>query len=540
MADDPWAVVKREKAEAPQPVDDPWAVVKREKIEPSQPEHGWFAREAMGAGAAAGETFGDTMLGAQELVGHALRSAGFGSAGDWLISDAQAGAEKLKGEAAPYRKAAPTGAFVGDIAGAAPVMALTDGIPGGVIGRGAASGAIAGGLQPTAPGTNYATQKARDVTAGAAGGAVGGAVGGVIAPQVGADAARLMSRGVQLTPGQMIGGVAKRAEDALASVPVVGSFIGGAQRKSVETFNRAVIDDALAPIGEKLPASVAMGHDAVAASADKISDAYQAILPRLTFRRDAQFDQELGNLRALATSMGPDQARQFDHIISNYLEAKMSPTGTMLGDNLKIVEADLGKKASQYNASPLASEKQLGDAIREAQHILRTTLERQNPTDAPRLQAINAAFARQVRVEAAANNRTKSDGIFTPADLLTAIKRNDTSARDSATARGRALGQQFALSGERVLPNKTPNSGTPERAMWASLLGGEYFQSPHIALGLGGATLPYTQPVLAATNRIMQPAGPVRQTISDQVAAVLAPSFGMDAASVAKVLGANQ
>ena len=229
----------------------------------------------------------------------------------------------------------------------------------------------------------------------------------------------------------MVGGMGKRAEDALASLPVAGSFIGGAQRRSIETFNRAVIDDALAPIGQTLPRNAEMGHAAVADAADRISDAYEQVLPRLTFRRDAAFDGELQNLRTLATNMPPDQSAQFERILQNNVLSRLNPTGTMLGGDLKTVESDLGRFASQYRSSSVASERQLGDALRETQRILRTTLERQNPTDAPRLQAINSAFARLVRVEGAAGNRMTSGGVFTPADLLTAIKRSDTSLQGS-------------------------------------------------------------------------------------------------------------
>lgn len=517
------------------------------KPTPDAPDHSWLTNEALGIGAGAGETFGQMALGGQEIVGHVLRSAGFDSAGGWLIDNAQSGSKKLKGEAAPYRKAAPSGAFVGDVVGAAPIMMATDGLAGGPVGSAALSGAVAGGLQPTQPGQNFLSEKAKGVAGGAAGGAGAGAGGrmasSAIAPILRPDAAALASRGVQMTPGQMMGGAAKRAEDALASVPIVGSFIGGAQRRSVESFNRAVIDDALTPIGERLPRGVEMGHDAVAAAHDIISDAYNDVLPRLTFRRDAQFDADLGNLQTMAATLPPDQAAQFEAILHNNLFSRLQPTGTMLGTNLKIVESDLGRFASQYRSSAVASERQLGDAVREAQNVVRQTLERQNPAEAPRLQAINSAFSRLVRVESAAGNRPVSGGVFTPGDLLSSIKKNDTSSRKSATATGRALGQDFATSAQNVLPNKTPNSGTPERAMWAGLVGGSYFERPEVALGLGAATLPYTQPALQAMNRIAQPAGPRRQAVSDtaqQIGAFLAPALGMDAATVMQMIGGQR
>jgi len=555
-ADGPWTKYQTSPAApaapaAPAGPDLPkWAGGQGDDYKPSPPtapdgaDHSWLTNETLGVGAAAGESFGQTVLGGQEAIGRMLKVSGFGSAGDWLIQNAQTGSQKIESEAEPYRKAAPAGALVGDMVGMAPVEMATRGMPGGPVTRAAASGAIAGGLQPTKPGSDFLTEKAKGVTEGAAGGAVAGAGGkllsGAIAPTLNKDAAALVARGVQLTPGQMAGGVAKRAEDALSSVPIVGSFIGAAQRKSIESFNRSVIDDALSPIGARLPKNVEMGHDAVAKAHDLVSDAYDQVLPKLVFRRDAQFDSEMGNLRSLATNMPPDQAKQFDSLIQNNLFSRLGTAGAMLGDNLKIVESDLGKFASDYKSSSVASERQLGDAVREAQRIVRTTLERQNPADAPRLQAINAAFARLVRVEGAAGNRPVSGGLFTPADLLGAIKRGDTSSRKAATATGRALGQDFATSAQNVLPSATANSGTPERAMWAGVVGGSYFENPKIALGLGAATAPYTGPALAGINKLAQPAGPVRQGAADtaaQISALLAPVFGKDTPSILSSLG---
>jgi hypothetical protein len=362
-------------------------------------------------------------------------------------------------------------------------------------------------------------------------GTIGKAVSSAVAPPLGKEAQDLVRRGVQLTPGQMAGGAAKRAEDSLSSVPIVGSFIGGAQRNSIETFNRAVIDDALAPIGAKLSKAVEIGRPAIDEAADKVSAAYNKLLPQMTFRADTTFDNDLFNLRTLAQNMPPEQAAQFEKIITNNVISRLDPTGTMLGHTMKIVESDLGTIASNYRSSAVASERQLGDAVREAQNLLRQTLQRQNPAQAQELEAINSAFARLVRVEGAAGNRSITGGVFTPGDLLTAIKRADSSSRKNAFARGNALTQNLAEAGQKVLPSRIPNSGTPERAMWAGLMGGEYFQNPNIALGLGAATLPYTSPALRVMNRAAQPPGPTRAGLAaaiQRAAGFAAPSAGAD------------
>lgn len=485
---------------------------------PPPPQHGWAAREALGFGAAAGESFGDTMLGAQELVGHALHAAGFEGAGQWLIDDAQSGSKKLKSEAAPYRKDAPIAGIVGDIAGAAPVGEAA-GLAGvGRIAEAGLAGAAGGLLQPTSGKGDFATEKLKQVGEGAAGGAVAGTLGkglsSVIAPKLRPDAAALAAKGVRMTPGQMAGGIAKSAEDSLAGLPVAGTFIKGAQRESIESFNRAVIDDALAPIGAKLPKGIEAGRAAVDAAHDKVSDAYNALLPKTHLRADAQFDIDLVNLRSLAQLMPPEQARQFENIILHRVVGRLDPTNSMTGEMMKQVDSELGNFAASYRSSPDAAQRQLGDAVREAQNLLRQNLIRQNPHQAAELRSIDAAFARLVRVEGAAGNRATSGGVFTPGDLLAAIKRADKSARRANFSRGGALGQDFAESAQAVLPNKTPNSGTPERLMWAGLMSGAAYEDPRLALGIGAATAPYTDPALWLANRLARPAGPARSALA--------------------------
>lgn len=499
------------------------------------PSHGYLADTALGLGVAGGESFGDTMLGAQELVGHALHAAGFEGAGEWLINDAQTGAEKLKKQAAPYRENAPVASFGGDIVGNLPLAMALPELKAGVLAQGALGGAVGGALQPTEKGTDFATEKAKDVAAGGLGGAAiagaGKAASSVIAPKVSKEVQMLMERGVQMTPGQLAGGMLRSAENAISSVPVVGSFIRGAQHEATESFNRAVINDALQPIGQKLPAKIDLGRDAVDHAAEAISNEYRVILPRVKFKVDAPFDAAMTNLVSLAKSMPPDQQAQFAHILNNNVVSRILPTGSMLGETMKLVDSDLGKLVRQYQGSPLGSEKQMAQAIKEAQRIMREAVTRQNPDLADALTSVNSAFARLARVEGAAGYRSTSGGLFTPGDLLAAIKRGDASARDQDFARGKALGQPFAEAAQKVLPNNLPNSGTPERMGWLYGLYELGKIEPKTAATMGALTAPYTKPALKMANKLAQPAGPDRQAIADAMRRMglgAAPGVGID------------
>jgi hypothetical protein len=87
----------------------------------------------------------------------------------------------------------------------------------------------------------------------------------MLAPQTRPEVAELLGEGVPMTPGQIIGGMAKRIEDKAVSLPVVGDAIIGAQRRSVEGFNRAALNRVLKPIGEKATKIGREGLEAAAA-----------------------------------------------------------------------------------------------------------------------------------------------------------------------------------------------------------------------------------------------------------------------------------
>jgi hypothetical protein len=85
---------------------------------------------------------------------------------------------------------------------------------------------------------------------------------------------------------------------------------------------------------------------------------------------------------------------------------------------------------------------------------MRQSVTRQNPTVAKELSNINSSYAMLTRIENAANRNVESGGVFTPRDLLAAVKKGDTSARDRTFARGDALFQKWAEAANKVLPKK--------------------------------------------------------------------------------------
>lgn len=404
-------------------------------------------------------------------------------------------------------------------------------MPLGGIAGGAAGGALGEAMMPIADTNKFGEAKMNKMLLGTAFGGLGGGVakvgGAIVGPTIREAAAELMKKGVKLTPGQIAGGIMRRAEEAAKDVPVLGSFIRGAEGRSIESFNRATIDMALEPIGVKLPASAAPGREAVSYAKLRLDDAYDNLLPKMQLTMDTNLASDIGNIRFLAAEMPKPQLEQFETILQNRLSNRFARnSGVLDGSTLKQVESELGKIGSQYRSSADAAQRELGHFVDETRFAVRDALERQNPAQAEELKKINKAYALFTRIEGAAGRRAGSEGVFTPADLLQAVKNADKSVRKGQFARGDALMQDFAEFANAVLPSKMPNSGTTEHAMWQLLAGagaGGLLISPKVAAGMVGGVAPYTkigQNVINATN---QP-GPTRQAIGGAISKSAAPA----------------
>ena len=390
-----------------------------------------------------------------------------------------------------------------------------------------AAGAASAALQPVT-GDNFWREKAEQtILGGAAGGAgqlIGNAMSRMMAPVMRPAAQMLHDLGVALTPGQMAGGVQQRAENALASLPVVGSLIRSAEKKGIDQFNTGLLNKALEPVGRALPAGIPAGREAIGVAQEIASDAYDRALQGVVFKGDQILATEMQDLRNLVSEMPASHQQQFENILRNRVLQRMQPTGTMDGQTFKQVESELGNLANGFRSSRDMADQQLGNALKQVRELAREALERSNPGKRAEIAAANQTYAMLSRIEDASMNRATADGVFTPADLLRSIRANARrTGNRKLFARGDAALQDIAEAGQDVLPSKVPDSGTPERAMWAGLVGGAYFAHPGVAAGLGAASLPYLLPpggrnALAQLSR----AGP----------RVLAPALGVAAADL--------
>jgi hypothetical protein len=175
-------------------------------------------------------------------------------------------------------------------------------------------------------------------------------------------------------------------------------------------------------------------------------------------------------------------------------------------------------------------------ALRDA---VDNNLTRVNPPDlAKKLSDANQAWANFVRLRTAAASpgAMNNEGVFTAAQLQSAVRSADKSAGKGATATGNALMQDLSGAGQRVLGSKYPDSGTVGRGLMALLapgsIGAGLVSAPGPTLatlgGIGAGSLPYTQlgQRLAASLLTQRPAfaKPVGNAVRDY-GTLLAPGL---------------
>jgi hypothetical protein len=380
-------------------------------------------------------------------------------------------------------------------------------------GIGAGQGAVAG--------SGYAKEGERLKGAGI-GAAIGGplgvaipaAIGGVSRlamprSSAGGSAQKLIQEGISLTPGQRMGGVTQSIEDFATSLPVVGTAVKGAQRRGIDDFNRAAINRALSPIGQKLDDNTPVGRTGIDEMLTKLSGAYDDLLPNVRFQADIRFRSEISELADMVKSI--EKGKFFKKYLDDNVINKLGSNGEMRGETFKKVESELTKKIRSYN-KPQASgaDTDLRDALIQTRRLLREGLER-SPHNTPEqgqfLQKINKAWSRSQIVEDAAGSPsatvrttprlfgTEEDisGVFTASDLNRAVRR---AAGRRKFARGKGEMQDLSDPATQRLSQTIGESGTTPRALAALGLlgGGAQMIDPFAATLTGLAGLGYTRP----------------------------------------------
>lgn len=385
----------------------------------------------------------------------------------------------------------------GTAGGAALASRLPAVLPGiGGIGRtmlGTATAAVPGGaltgigaIEGPASVGEYAGEAGKGAAlAGGLGGVLGGAgatAARVVGPWASRMAQQLSDRGVQLTPGEVIGGRASRIEDGIASLPIIGDMVRRRAEEGVESLNRVAYDDTLAPLGQRYQAMFGRqgtrpGHESVDEISDILEHRYQTVVPRMMAAIDQPLEAEA---RAIANRMPASVRGEFVDAVERYVDSVLDPaTGTLPGSALQQSLRslrDASRRLRNSTANPWHAD--LGQGLDDLRTALENSMARHSaPADVTRFNNINASYARYARIRDASSRVSSEEGVFSPAALHGAVRAADRSAGKGQSARGHALMQDLSGPARAVMKPKGAGSPSAER------------------LGLIGAI---TQPVLAA------------------------------------------
>jgi len=382
------------------------------------------------------------------------------------------------------------------------IAALTKTPPGASLPTRIAAGALGGGMMSgVAPVYGDATRTGQTL-AGMAGGALAAPLTGgaarVIKPKVDPNLALLRKEGVVPTMGQSMGGAWKSAEDKAMSLPVLGDAITSARRQGMDKFQIAAYNRALKPIGEKASGKVGfVGNQEVH---QKLSSAFDEVLPKLSFKPDAQFTSGMSNVDTGIKALDKGSQGLYKNII-NRIMGRATPQGNMSGETFKNVGTSLNDEVMQLRRDGGYEKGKIADALEEVKSLMDDGLERSNPALAPRLQKIREGWANYAIVRDAGSGvqAAKNEGMFTPAQLAQGVqagaKRQGKAIGKGKLSEGRALMQDLTNAGQQVLPSQYPDSGTAGRLLQSAVLGTAAAGQMPFTLGtlggLAGASIPY-------------------------------------------------
>lgn len=305
------------------------------------------------------------------------------------------------------------------------------------------------------------------------------ALGATVGPWATEAATRLSGQGIRLSPGQLLGGVSQRMEDAATDIPFVGQMLRTRREAGQDDFNKVALNEALEPMRGHHPTPQftmedEAGRDLVAEAHDAVSAAYRNVVPLMAGNlNDAHLLTRITN----AAYQLPDAERhQFIERVLHYVDRagySANAAGQIPGEAMQDIITAVRDQALRWRTStePGTFSSEMADAYEAAQEALEDNLATFTPPDVvDAYRAANRAFANMVSVERAAGSLGAENGVFTPSQLLSGVKGTDRSKRKTSFALGRRGPlQELAEDAKDAMGPKVRNSGTPERMFMQNL-----------------------------------------------------------------------
>lgn len=377
-----------------------------------------------------------------------------------------------RGDTAEGQQAQPGTALAGSVAGGF-LNPVTRALPvaqtiGGAALQGAGVGAAYGAGQGVSHQEGIGGLAKNAALGGAAGGAMGAAFHGVGNLIRGAkrnpDAALLNANNIPTTIGQDLGGGYKRAEDAATSMPWGGDAIIARQKEGLGGFNRALEDNAIAPVGLKVPASTAPGNDAGKYLKTMNDAAYKAAYTGATVQKTPHL---VADLQAVTDHFpaGLDAKGVQQDLQSRVLGA-FDQNGVMDSKSFNAAKDWLAEH-SRTTQNMSNDQIDIANAYKKALTALKSEMSNTDPQRGAMLKAADSVYARRLPLINAAGNTNASarDGVVTPAQFSRALDSSDGSAHGLQYSLGNLPMQNVVQAAQRTLPSSIPDSGTAIRRL---------------------------------------------------------------------------
>jgi hypothetical protein len=259
----------------------------------------------------------------------------------------------------------------------------------------------------------------------------------------------------------------RAVEDAIESVPYLGSAVRSRREEGLQAFNREAFKDALRPINQQVQDTI--GQDAIGEAQDLVGDAYGSALGGVNLRPDGAFIRQTDDILQRGSAV-PVMGDQFNYLMGQKIDPLFTPE--LSGRNFQAALQTMSKAKSEFNRQGI-----MGNEVASASGDMRDAFiemaNRQAPGAMPALNAANAANKNVSilgdAVTQAVNSQVES-GLFTPAQLARmAVNNTKKFGGKKAAARGDVPFRELTEAGQSVLPSRVNNSGTADRA-WATMI----------------------------------------------------------------------
>lgn len=434
----------------------------------------------------------------------------------------------IRSDLKSFREQEPLYAYGSEIAGSLPTAILGGaGLAKAGLGAVKSAGVMGGAYGGFATDSDDPLDKAIGTT-------IGGLTGGTlqkVAPYATESAKKLIKRGVPVTVGDAVGGGLKRLEEAMTSVPLLGSSIASAKQRSKIGFDRTIFEEVLEPlktlgVNPKQIVKGKTGNELYDAVEKVVTKAYDDVVPTLKLPNKQSVQSKIDDaIYNSAETLDDNLEKVFFKDLEKIIYSKFDADGNITGEGFKQAVSQLRTKARKIGASqPTLFSDDLIGSYKNVENSLIDILKITNPSQKVKLDAIDKSFKRLLPVERSVIQ--SEGGEFTADQVLKNIKKADTSLRKKDFARGKADMQPLVRAGQETIKQRLPNSGTADRVLANIAVGGGLVFDP-LTVGIGsGLTVP-------AYSRLGVPA------VRDFTTQLLAPAIGRGSPAYGGLLGSN-